>query len=612
MDDRGMQQNRDASVVVDRPMVPSRLAALRAELKARGLDGWLVPLSDEHHNEYVPLRAQRLAWLTGFTGSAGFAMVLREEAAIFVDGRYTLQVRDQVDAKLFAPHHVTESPPAKWLAAHAPVGKLGYDPWLHTVDEVERLSNAATAAGGSLVADPSNAIDAVWPDQPQAPLTPVVPHPAEFSGEDAAAKRARVAQVLADAKVAAAVISAPDSIAWLLNIRGDDVPHTPLPLSFAILRNDGSVELFVDPRKLTPETREHLGNAVAIRSPDEFGNGLDALGKDGARVQCDPATGAAWIFERLKQAGAQIQRAADPCQLPKARKNAVELDGTRTAHRRDGAALTRFLAWLSKEAAAGRVDELGAAAKLEELRRDGEHFRDLSFDTIAGSGPNGAIVHYRSTPASNRQLQAGELFLLDSGAQYLDGTTDVTRTIAIGTPSQEMRDRFTRVLKGHIALAMAKYPAGTSGSQLDALARRPLWEAGLDFDHGTGHGVGSYLGVHEGPQRISKIPNTVALEPGMIVSNEPGYYKTGGYGIRIENLVAVRQAEMPEGAERPLLEFETLTRAPIDLNLVDATLLTPTEIAWLDAYHATVRADIAPLVDSETREWLEQATRPLG
>jgi len=612
MTNSALAQNRDASVVVDRAMVPTRLAALRDELGSRGLNGWLVPLSDEHHNEYVPLHAQRLAWLTGFTGSAGMAIVLKDRAAIFVDGRYTLQVRDQVDTALFAPHHVTDSPPPRWLAAAAPVGRIGYDPWLHTVDEVERMAAAVAAADGELVAESGNAIDAVWPDQPAAPLTPVQPHHEEFSGEGAAAKRARVAQGLSEGKLSAVVISAPDSIAWLMNIRGDDVPHTPLPLSFCILRPDGTAELFIDPRKLSPEVEAHLGNAVAVRPPSELGSALDRLAQGGGRVQCDPATGAAWIFERLRLAGAQVVRASDPCQLPKARKNAVEMDGTRRAHRRDGAALTRFLCWLGKTAPSGTLDELAAAAKLEELRRDGEHFRDLSFDTISGSGANGAIVHYRSTPASNRRLQPGELFLLDSGAQYLDGTTDVTRTIAIGQPSAEMRDRFTRVLKGHIALAMAKFPPGTSGSQLDSLARRPLWEAGLDYDHGTGHGVGSYLGVHEGPQRISKMPNAVPLEPGMIVSNEPGYYKTGAYGIRIENLVAVRDAAAPQGAERPLLEFETLTRAPIDLNLVDATLLTPVEIAWLDAYHATVRADIAPLVDGETRAWLEQATRKIG
>jgi len=536
--------------------------------------------------------------------------VLKDKAAIFVDGRYTLQVRDQVDVNLFVPQHITEQPPAKWLLANAPVGRLGYDPWLHTIDEVERMTAAAAGAGGELVAQARNAIDAAWPDQPPAPLTPVVPHPEEFSGEGAAAKRARIAQVLTEAKLAAAVISAPDSIAWLLNIRGDDVPHTPLPLSFCILRADGTAELFIDRRKLSRETEAHLGNAVAIRPPGELGAGLDAL-KD-LRVQCDPATGAAWIFERLAKAGAQVQRGVDPCQLPKARKNQVELDGTRAAHRRDGAALTRFLHWLSIQAPTGKLDELTAAAKLAEIRRQGEHFRDLSFDTIAGSGPNGAIVHYRSTEATNRNLQPGELFLLDSGAQYRDGTTDVTRTIAVGPPSAEMRDRFTRVLKGHIALATAKFPPGTSGSQLDSLARMPLWQAGLDFDHGTGHGVGSYLGVHEGPQRISKIPNTVALEPGMIVSNEPGYYKTGGYGIRIENLVAVREAQAPDGAERKLLEFETLTRAPIDLALVDTSLLSPQEIAWLNDYHDQVRAEIAPLLDGETRAWLEQATRRIG
>jgi len=405
------------------------------------------------------------------------------------------------------------------------------------------------------------------------------------------------------------VLTMPESIAWLLNIRGGDVPHTPLPSSFAILRRDGSVTLFIDRRKLVPGLQRHLGNAVTVMPPEELGPALDALAAEGARVQVDPATAASWIFDRLAAAGAQIHRAADPCLLPKACKNPVELDGTRAAHRRDGAALTRFLTWLAQEAPKGGLTEIAASDRLEAIRREGENFRDLSFSTISGAGSNGAIVHYRAMPETEKRLEPGSLYLVDSGAQYLDGTTDVTRTVAIGEPSPEMRDRFTRVLKGHIALALARFPKGTTGTQLDAFARRALWQKGLDYDHGTGHGVGSYLGVHEGPQRISKAPNGQALLPGMIVSNEPGYYKTGAYGIRIENLVLVRPVE--DAGEREMLGFETLTLAPIDRNLIEASLLDQDEIAWLDRYHTNVRETLTPLVDLETARWLAEATAPI-
>jgi len=406
------------------------------------------------------------------------------------------------------------------------------------------------------------------------------------------------------------VLTMPESIAWLLNIRGGDVPHTPLPLSFATLRQDGSVTLFIDKRKLVSGLERHLGNGVTVMPPEQFGPELDALAAEGGRVQVDPRTAACWIFARLEAAQAQIHRAADPCLLPKACKNPVELDGTRAAHRRDGVALTRFLAWLAHEAPKGGLVEIAASDRLEAIRREGEHFRDLSFPTISGAGSNGAIVHYRATPETQKRLEPGSLYLLDSGAQYLDGTTDVTRTVAIGAPTGEMRDRFTRVLKGHIALALARFPKGTTGTQLDAFARRALWQKGLDYDHGTGHGVGSYLGVHEGPQRISKAPNGQALLPGMIVSNEPGYYKTGAYGIRIENLVLVQPVEDP--AERAMLGFETLTLAPIDRNLIEPSLLDEEEIAWLDAYHTRVRETLTPLVDPETARWLANATAPIG
>ena len=456
----------------------------------------------------------------------------------------------------------------------------------------------------------ANPLDRVWTDQPAAPLAPVAPHDERFAGETAQSKRERLARGLAEEGVAAAVLTAPESIAWLLNIRGGDVPHTPLPLSFAILRQDASVSLFIDRRKLLPGLERHLGNAVTVSPPEELGSALDALAAAGGRVEADPATAASWIFDRLEKAGGKIHRASDPCLLPKACKNAVEIEGTRAAHRRDGAALTRFLAWLSREAPKGGLTEIAASDRLEAFRREQRYFRDLSFATISGAGSNGAIVHYRAMPETEKPLEPGSLYLLDSGAQYLDGTTDVTRTVAIGEPTAEMKDRFTRVLKGHIALALARFPKGTTGTQLDAFARGGLWQIGLDYDHGTGHGVGSYLGVHEGPQRISKAPSTQPLLPGMIVSNEPGYYKTGAYGIRIENLVLVQPVEA--NGERGMLGFETLTLAPIDRSLIDPALLDDDEIEWLDAYHARVREILTPLVDPGTAAWLGEATIPLS
>ncbi len=588
-----------------------KLASLRAELERQNLDGFLVPHADEHQNEYLPARAERLAWLTGFDGSAGTAVVLPELAAIFVDGRYTLQVRQQVPGTDYEFCHVTETPPGKWIAAQAQPGmRIGYDPWLHTRGQVERLRKTLGECGVELIRVGENPIDRIWADQPAAPMAPVEPHPLAFSGVSSADKRDSMAAQLTEQGVAAAVLSKPDSIAWLLNIRGGDVMRTPLPLSFAILRDDASVELFMEPAKSTPGLEQHLGNQVSIAPPAALGAQLDSLGQ--AKVLLDPASAADWLFERLEQAGAEIVKGEDPCALPKAQKNGTELAGTRAAHVRDGAALTRFLHWLDVETPGGAVSEIDAEQKLAALRCDGEHYKDLSFDTISGAGPNGAIVHYRVDADSNRLLESGSLYLVDSGAQYLDGTTDVTRTVAIGTPADEMRDRFTRVLKGHIAVATARFPAGTSGTQLDPLARQYLWQAGLDYDHGTGHGVGSYLGVHEGPQRISKRGGDVALEPGMIVSNEPGYYKEGAYGIRIENLVAVTAMDAPEGAEKELLGFETLTHAPIDTRLVDLSLMTQDEIDWLNTYHAAVRDRLSPLVDDDTRQWLTQATAPIG
>ncbi len=583
-----------------------RLAALRVEIKARGLDGFVVPMADQYQNEYVPPRAQRIAWLTGFTGSAGMVVVLSDRAAAFTDGRYTLQIAEQVDGDLYECLHIMESPPTDWITEKLPKGgKLGYDGWLFTETAVARYRKAAEAAGGELVAVDDNPLDAAWADQPDPPMALVVPHDVTFAGEPAKDKRERLAREM---KGDAVVITAPDSIAWLLNIRGGDVAHSPLPLSLAILHKDATVDLFLEPEKRGRGLGDHLGNEVSLQPPEDFAKALDALAKKS--VQVDPGMTASWVFERLDGAGAEIVREPDPCQLPKAMKNDVELAGARAAHGRDGAALSRFLHWLSVFGPQGEIDELMAEAQLAEFRHDGDHFKDLSFPTITGSGANGAIVHYRVSEASNRKLQPGEFYLVDSGAQYLDGTTDVTRTIAIGEPTDEMRDRFTRVLKGHIAIATTRFPKGTTGAQLDVLARHALWQAGLDFDHGTGHGVGSYLNVHEGPHSISKRQQTQDLRPGMVVSNEPGYYKTGAYGIRIENLLAVQPAEMPD-AEREMLEFETLTLAPIDRNGIKVDLLDEAEKDWLNTYHQRVYAAISPQVDDATREWLDEATRPI-
>ena len=600
-------RQRFQAQMADRSAVPGRLAALRRELAERGLAGMLVPHSDEYLGEYIALRSQRLTWLTGFAGSAGLAVVMADKATVLVDGRYVLQVRQQVDGNLFEYRHITDQPATDWVTANLPAnGRLAYDPWHFTERRLEGFRAACVKAGGELVALDTNPIDTVWHDQPPPPLSPIVPHDVKFAGEESDAKRARIAKTLKDGGAAAAVLTAPDSIAWLLNVRGNDVPNTPLPLSFAILFDDGRVDWFVDPRKLAPETHAHVGEHVRVRPIGEFGVGLDGL--DGLKVRADANATAAWVIDRLTAAKAMIQRERDPCQLPKACKNTVELAGTRAAHVRDGVALAKFLAWIAKEGPRGGLDELAAADRLAKLRAAGQHFRGLSFDSISGAGPNGAVVHYRVTEETNRSIEPGSIYLIDSGGQYLDGTTDVTRAVAIGEPTAEMRDRFTRVLKGHIQLALAKFPPGTSGPQLDVLARMPLWQAGIDFDHGTGHGVGSYLGVHEGPQGISARAEATPLKPGMIVSNEPGYYKQGAFGIRIENLVVVMPATAPTGSEKELLGFETITLAPIDRALIDPRLLSAEEKGWLNAYHARVRETVGPLVDAATREWLNSAT----
>ncbi len=613
--DRLRQAKALLAGVTDRhgPALADRVPALRKQLAAMGLDGFVIPCADAHQSEYIPASAERLAWLTGFAGSAGLAIVLRDRAALFVDGRYTLQAPAQADGAIFDFKHLIDDPHAEWLADNSPAGgRVGFDPWLHTADWVRRVGAALEKSGATLVAVEENPVDAVWTDQPPQPLSPVVPHDEAYAGRSSADKRAALGAELEKGGVAAAVISAPDAIAWLLNIRGGDVPRTPLPLSFALLRSDGQVDLFIDQRKLAPALERHLGNQVAIQPPEALGPALDALGEGGPTVRIDRASASAWIDSRLRDAGAKVKADIDICALPRARKNAVEMAGCRAAHVRDGAAVARFLAWLERVSPGGGISEIGAAEHLRAFRAEQKLYRDDSFDTITGAGPNGAIVHYRVSEETNRILDPGSLYLVDSGAQYLDGTTDITRTVAVGTPDAEMRRCFTLVLKGHIALASVRFPKGTTGSQIDVLARQFLWAAGMDYDHGTGHGVGSYLGVHEGPARISKMPNSVALEPGMILSNEPGYYRTGAYGIRIENLVLVRSCDDLPDAEREMLEFETVTLAPIDLRLVEPTLMTADEIAWLDAYHNRVRDVVGPGLSGEAADWLVTATTPLG
>jgi Xaa-Pro aminopeptidase len=588
-----------------------RLEALRAELKRRGLDGFVVPRSDRYQNEYVPPCAERLAWLTGFTGSAGAAIVLADRAVLFVDGRYTVQAGDEVDTALFAIAHLVERPPAAWIEEHLPAGaKLGYSPWLHTVEGAERLGKACEAAAASLVAVADNPIDACWRGRPAPPLGAVVLHDLRYAGEEASAKLSRLHAELEKLGADALVVSDPHAVCWLFNIRGSDVPHTPVALAFATVPKDGRPTLYVDSRKLGNDVRHRLEEIAAVRAPDDFERALAALGKTGRAVRLDPAACPEAIARLIGENGGKVVRGGDPIAPMKAVKNATEIAGARAAQLRDGAAVTRFLAWFDREAPRGQLSEIDAVEALESFRRDTGLLKDISFPTIAGAGTDGAIVHYRVTRKSNRRIVPGELFLIDSGGQYEDGTTDITRTVAVGTPSEEMRRNFTLVLKGHIAIARALFPDGTTGAQLDTLARQFLWRAGLDFDHGTGHGVGSYLSVHEGPARISKLGGA-PLKRGMILSNEPGYYRVGAYGIRIENLVLVAEAAAA-GAEKPLNGFETLTLAPIDARLVQPKLLTPEESGWLDAYHARVREALAPLVDAPTHEWLSAATARLA
>ncbi|MGB6907970.1 MAG: aminopeptidase P family protein [Methyloceanibacter sp.] len=591
---------------------PERVSALRRELKSRKLQGFLVPHSDEHQDEFLPPHAERLRWLTGFTGSAGAAIVLADAAVLFVDGRYTLQAREQANG---SPFEVLQTPEAKastWLLDRLPKGgAIGYDPNLHTIKEIGRLSESLSKLGIRLEPQATNPIDLLWRDRPAPPSAPVIPQAIELAGRSAGEKIADVQDVLKRAKTDAVLLTMLDSIAWLFNIRGGDISHSPLALAFAVVPARGKPQLFIDPAKIGGNVRGHLKGTVQILAPDALEARLKALGEKGARVRLDPETAPIRFAQALEAAGAEIVTGEDPCILPKAIKTDAEIEGAHAAHLRDGAAMVRFLAWLDANSPSGRVDEVSAAMKLEEFRRETGELKDLSFDSISAAGPHGAIVHYRPSRATNLKLRPRSLYLIDSGGQYADGTTDITRTIAIGTPTAKMRRHYTLVLKGHIGIAAARFPKGTRGQDLDPFARRPLWEAGLDFDHGTGHGVGSYLCVHEPPQRLSR-HGTVEFQPGMIVSNEPGLYREGEYGIRLENLVLVTPPKLINGGDREMMGFETLTLVPFDLRLIDPTLLTSEELAWLNAYHAEVRRKIGPLLKGKTRSWLRDATARIG
>lgn len=593
-----------------------RVALLRDRLKDLALTGFIVPRADEHQGEYVAAASERLRWLTGFAGSAGVALVLTDRALIFVDGRYTLQVRHQADMNVFTPENLVETPPDAWIRKHLGQGaRIGFDPWLHTISDVRALRAAAEKSGAELIVVDPNPVDAIWTDRPRPPLEPVEIQPLEFAGELAREKLARLAEVIAGEGATHSVLTDPSSIAWAFNIRGRDVPHTPLALGFAIIAAEGPHLLFMDKRKLAIEPEAYLTQLADLRSPGTLETELAALARSGAKIALDPVLAAEKLRSIVEDNGGTVVTAADPARLPRATKNAAEIAGARAAHRRDGAAVVKFLAWLDGQPA-GSVDEIAAVTKLEECRRvTGEEaqmpLRDISFDTISGAGPNGAIIHYRVSKSSNRRLAEGELFLLDSGAQYQDGTTDITRTIAVGAPSEEMRERATIVLKGMIGISMLRYPAGTRGCDIDAIARVAHWKAGLDYAHGTGHGVGAFLSVHEGPQRIAKTGTERLLE-GMILSNEPGYYKAGHYGIRMENLILVTPAEDISGGDIAMHGFETLTLVPFDRRLIVPSRLLPEELSWLNAYHARVLREIGPMVGGDVLQWLEAATAPIG
>lgn len=598
--------------VSDRSFARKHLPLLRAEMAKQNLSGFIIPHDDEYQNEYIPEYAERLMWVSGFSGSAGAAIVMTDSAVVFTDGRYTLQVRQQADSDYFDYADLVETPLDAWLTEHAPKGaRIGYDPMLHTSASVKRLQAAAAKASFDLVAVTENPVDAAWTDQPSAPLTPVKPHDIVFAGKSSSSKRKEIGQALAKAGADAALITAPPSIAWLFNVRGRDVARTPLPLGRAIVKKDGTASLFLAPEKIDNQLPAHLGDEVDLRSEADLTDALEQLGQKGARVSVDPALAPSKYADDLRAAGATVIDATDPCALPRATKNDAEIAGARSAHIRDGAAVTQFLHWLDTEAQSGKIDEITAAKKLESFRQATGELKDISFDTISGAGSNGAVVHYKVSTETNQTLKRDSLYLVDSGGQYDDGTTDITRTVPIGQATDEMRTRFTQVLKGHIALALMRFPTGTSGGQLDAFARKPLWDAGLDYDHGTGHGVGSFLGVHEGPQRIAKAGSNQPLKPGMILSNEPGFYKTGEFGIRIENLIVITPPAPVSGGEREMMAFETITLAPINLDLVDVSLLTENERDWLNAYHARVRETLSPLLPVNIKDWFANATRAI-
>ena len=585
----------------------ARLAALRAELARMGLAGLLVPRADAHQGEYVAPRDERLQWLTGFTGSAGFCIVLPDVAGVFIDGRYRTQVKSQVDLARFTPVNWPETKPGDWIRGHHPEGTIGFDPWLHSEDEIARLSETA---GRGITFKPldRNPIDAIWPDQPAPPRGRAFAHPDALAGETSAAKRTRLAAALRAEGQHAAVITLPDSLCWLLNIRGADVPRNPVLHGFAILHDDARVSLFADPAKFDAKTLAHLGPQVTLSPPEAFLPALDSLQ---GPVRLDRSSAPVALRQRLEAAGVEVAWGDDPCRLPKACKTGAEIAATREAHLRDGAAMVEFLCWLETEAPKGKLTEIDVVRALEGFRRATNALHDISFDTICGAGPHGAIMHYRVTEDTNRRLGTDELLLVDSGGQYVDGTTDITRTIALGDPGDEARLAFTRVLQGMIAISRARFPKGLAGRDLDPLARSALWLAGQDYDHGTGHGVGAFLSVHEGPQRISRISD-VPLEPGMILSNEPGYYREGAFGIRIENLIVVQAAPaLPGGDDRRQYSFETLTFAPIDRRLIVTAALSPGERVWLNAYHAETLAKLSPRLSAGARAWLEQAAAPL-
>ncbi len=588
---------------------PVRLKALRALLRDRGLDGLLVARADEHQNEYLPASEERLAWLTGFTGSAGFAIVLPDKAAVFTDGRYTEQLAAQTDAGAYLRVSIVDDPPSQWIARHAAAGqKIGYDPRRHTPDGLKRFRAAAERAGFLLMPTEGNPVDAIWTTRPAPPLAPIVPHPARYAGKSATRKIAELQGWLKEEKRDGLVISDPTGVAWLFNVRGGDVPHMPLPLGYAIVPAAGRPNLFLDGRKLSNAMRSTLEDLADIADPVGLDAALEALGQQKMQLRFDADSASVALVDGFTAAGGVADIGTNPIQLRKAVKTAAEQAGARAAQLRDGAAVVEFLAWFDTEAPKGRLTEIDAAKALEHFRRRTGLLKDISFDTISAAGPNAALPHYRVNERSNRRIGKG-IFLIDSGGQYVDGTTDITRTVAVGKPTAEMMRRNTLVLKGMIAVSRAIFPKGASGAQLDTLSRQFLWAEGLEFDHGTGHGVGSYLGVHEGPQRISKL-GTTPLQPGMILSNEPGYYKPGHYGIRIENLVIVRPAQV-KGAEREMYGFETITLCPIDRRLIATKILTEDERGWLNAYHARVAKALSPLVSRTTKAWLKAACAPL-